>query len=70
MASNVRSLLERVGVPDAPVSTPEVFAAPPSSIGEGKGIASTVILAAQVFSIERVTALYEQAREILRQLDS
>ena len=40
-------------------------------VGTGTGYQTALLsnLAAQVFSIERVTALYEQAREILRQLD-
>src|SRR4030095_13489991 len=40
-------------------------------VGTGTGYPAALLseLAAQVFSIERVTALYEQAREILRQLD-
>jgi len=40
-------------------------------VGTGTGYQTALLsnLAAQVFSIERVTALYERAREILRQLD-
>ena len=40
-------------------------------VGTGTGYQTALLsnLAAQVFSIERVPALYEQAREILRQLD-
>lgn len=40
-------------------------------VGTGTGYQTALLshLAAQVFSIERVAALYEQAREILRQLD-
>ena len=40
-------------------------------VGTGTGYQTALLsnLAAQVFSIERVTALYEQARDILRQLD-
>lgn len=40
-------------------------------VGTGTGYQTVLLshLAAQVFSIERVTALYERAREILRELD-
>jgi protein-L-isoaspartate(D-aspartate) O-methyltransferase len=40
-------------------------------IGTGTGYQTALLshLAAQVFSIERVPALYEQARDVLRQLD-
>ena len=40
-------------------------------VGTGTGYQTALLaqLAAQVFSIERVAALYEKAREILRQLD-
>ena len=40
-------------------------------VGTGTGYQTALLsnLAAQVFSIERVTALYERAREILRELD-